>query len=104
MNPNVAIVSAVTAVVALIIAIFGASWLNQRRTKRLIEQLEKRFDAKIEADLVEIRRIDERLGSFDRRLDRIGRASLRPSLSRFCRPGRIRQACLPFKIHTLRLC
>ncbi|MGH9822721.1 MAG: hypothetical protein ACREDR_05655 [Blastocatellia bacterium] len=56
MNPNVALVSAITAVLTLVLAIFGASWLNQRNIEKMIEQLEKRFDASIRnvADRVSI--------------------------------------------------
>jgi hypothetical protein len=59
MSPNVAIISATIAVVTLVFAIFGASWLNQRHIEKLLEQLEKRFD--------------QRFASVEQRLDRIER-------------------------------
>ncbi|MEW6131101.1 MAG: hypothetical protein AB1757_28985 [Acidobacteriota bacterium] len=59
MTPNVALISAAIAILALVISIFGASWLNQRATEKLIDQLEKRFD--------------QRLGAIEQRLDRIER-------------------------------
>lgn len=59
MSPNVALISGAVALLALVVSIFGASWLNQRATEKLVEQLEKRFD--------------QRLASIDQRLDRIER-------------------------------
>jgi hypothetical protein len=50
---------AAIAVLTIVLAIFGASWLNQRTVEKLIEQLEKRFD--------------QRLASIEQRLDRIER-------------------------------
>ena len=77
MNPNVAIISAIAAVVTLVLSIFGASWLNQRNVERVIEQLEKRFDARFDTLLTEfrseIKRLDQRLDSVEQRLDRIER-------------------------------
>jgi cell division protein FtsB len=66
MNPNVALMSAVTAVIALILAIFGASWLNQRSTAALLEQMEKRFEANFAG-------VNQRLDSLEKRIDRIER-------------------------------
>lgn len=74
----------IIALVTLVLAIFGASWLNQRATERffehnqrstekLLEQSEKKFDAKFDAVLTEIKRIDNRLDSIEKRLDRIER-------------------------------
>jgi len=88
MNPNVAIISAAVTVLALVLSIFGASWLNQRNTEKLIEQLERRFDARFEGlekrfdarfeTLLtefrsEIKRLDQRLDSIEQRLDRMER-------------------------------
>lgn len=88
MSPNLAIISATTAVITLVLAIFGASWLNQRATEKLLEQLEKRFDARFDTLLTEfrseIKRVDQRLNSvesqfgqrlvaIEARLDRIER-------------------------------
>ncbi|MCS6806279.1 MAG: hypothetical protein NZ823_14205 [Blastocatellia bacterium] len=66
MNPNVAIISAVLAVLTLVLAIFGASWLNQRGMERLIDALAAEFRA-------EVKRLDQRLDSIEQRLDRIAR-------------------------------
>jgi hypothetical protein len=53
MSANLAIISATIAVVTLVLAIFGASWLNRRNIERLLEQLEKRFDARFDTVLTE---------------------------------------------------
>ena len=66
MSPGVAIISAATALLALVLAIFGASWLNQRNIERLL-------DARFETVLSEIRRLDQRINSLEQRLDRIER-------------------------------
>lgn len=65
---------------ALVLSIFGASWLNQRNTERLVEQLGKRLDQRI--DSME-HRLDQRMDSMEQRLDRIERqleAIFKPSL------------------------
>lgn len=84
MSPSVAIISAFIALVTLVFAIFGASWLNQRATERLLEQsqrataslleqMEKRFDARFDVLLTEfrseIKRLDQRLDSLVSRFD-----------------------------------
>jgi esterase/lipase len=66
----VAIISATIAVITLVFAIFGASWLNQRNVEKLLEQLEKRFDQRLTS--LE-QRFDQRLASVEQRLDRIER-------------------------------
>ncbi|MGH9841914.1 MAG: hypothetical protein ACREEM_24425 [Blastocatellia bacterium] len=48
MNPI--IISTIIGVASFILTIFSATYLSQRHTDKLIEQLEKRFDARI-ADL-----------------------------------------------------
>lgn len=73
MSQGVAIISAATALLALVLAIFGASWLNQRNIERLLEQMEKRFDARFDTVLSEIKRLDQRIDSLDQRVDRIER-------------------------------
>lgn len=73
MNIEVAIISAVIGIVSLILAIFGASWLNQRATEKLVDQLEKRFDSKFDVTLIEVRRLDQRFDSIEIRLDKIER-------------------------------
>jgi hypothetical protein len=80
MSPNVAIISATIAVVTLVFAIFGASWLNQRHIEKLLEQLEKRFDERI---ISLEQRFDQRFASVEHRLDRIERqleALFKPAL------------------------
>lgn len=66
MSPNVAVISAAIAVLTLVFAIFGASWLNQRNIERLFEQLEKRLEQLK-------KRFDQRVASVEQRLDRIER-------------------------------
>ncbi len=73
MNIEVAIISAVIGIVSLILAIFGASWLNQRATEKLVDQLENRFDSKFDVTLIEVRRLDQRFDSIETRLDKIER-------------------------------
>jgi len=91
-NPNVALISGAIAVLALVISIFGASWLNQRATERLLDQSGKRFDQSVDqldkhldqrVDQLDRRfdqrvdqldkRMDQRLAVIDQRLDRIER-------------------------------
>lgn len=69
MSPNVAIISAIIAVLTLVLSIFGASWLNQRNIEKLLEQLEKRFDARFDTVLTEIKRLDQRIDLVERRID-----------------------------------
>jgi len=45
-SPNVALISGAIAILALVISIFGASWLNQRATERLVDRLEKRSETR----------------------------------------------------------
>jgi uncharacterized membrane-anchored protein YhcB (DUF1043 family) len=80
-SPNVALISGAIAILALVISIFGASWLNQRATERLLDQSDKRFDQRVDqldkrfdqrVDQLE-KRIDQRLSTIDQRLDRIER-------------------------------
>ncbi|MGI9035648.1 MAG: hypothetical protein ACR2GD_06380 [Pyrinomonadaceae bacterium] len=59
----------VIALLTLVLAIFGASWLNQRSTEKFLEQLEKRFDAKFDTVLAEIKRVDNRIDGLEKRLD-----------------------------------
>ena len=68
MSQSVAIISAATALLALVLAIFGASWLNQRNIERILEQMEKRMDARFDTVLSEIRRLDQRIDALDQRL------------------------------------
>lgn len=39
----------------LVFAIFGANWLNQRQTERLLEELGRRFDAKFDGLRAELK-------------------------------------------------
>jgi hypothetical protein len=72
MNPtNIAIISATVGVVTLVFAIFGASWLNQRSTEKLVEQLERRFDQRFNA-------IEQRLDRIERQLEAIFKPVLPP--------------------------
>ena len=80
MSTSIAILSAAVTVFALVLSIFGASWLNQRNTEKLVEQLGQRFDQRI--DSLE-KRFDQRLDSMDQRIGRIERqleAIFKPSL------------------------
>ncbi len=91
MSAGIAILSAAVTVFALVLSIFGASWLNQRNTERLVEQLSNRLDQRIDSlekridqriDSME-HRLDQRMDSMEQRLDRIERqleAIFKPSL------------------------
>ena len=78
MSQSIAFLSAALTAFALGLSIFGASWLNQRNTERLLDQLEKRLDARFSAVdarfetlLAEIKRLDQRIDSVEQRLERI---------------------------------
>jgi|HubBroStandDraft_6_1064221.scaffolds.fasta_scaffold4046401_1 hypothetical protein len=71
MNADLALISAVATVLAVILAIFGASWLNQRSTAALLEQLEKRFDANFSA-------VNQRLDRIVRQLEALFKPVLPP--------------------------
>ena len=71
MSPNVALVSGAIAILALVVSIFGASWLNQRATERLVDPLEKRFDQRLAG-------IDQRLERIERQLEAVFKPVLPP--------------------------
>ncbi len=71
MSPNVALISGAIAILALVISIFGASWLNQRATQRLVDQLEKRFEQGLTA-------IEQRLERIERQLEAVFKPILPP--------------------------
>ena len=80
MSTNIAILSAALTIIGLVLAIFGASWLNQRNTEKLIEQLGKQMDARFaamdarfEQILTEIKRLDQRIDGLSQRVERIER-------------------------------
>ena len=79
-NPTT--LTVIVAGAAFILSIFAASWLNQQAVTRQIDDLGKRFDAKLEAvraDLsgqigtvrVEVAGLNERVGRIERQLDQI---------------------------------
>lgn len=81
MDANTTIIIALTT---LVLAIFGASWLNQRQTEKLLEQLEMRFDAKFDTVAIRIDNLEKRFDAkfeilinrtenVEKRLDRIER-------------------------------
>lgn len=81
MDANTTIVIALTT---LVLAIFGASWLSQRQTEKLLEQLGKRFDAKFDAIATRIDNLEKRfdakfeiltnrMENVEKRLDRVER-------------------------------
>ncbi|HXU37129.1 MAG TPA: hypothetical protein VN937_12270 [Blastocatellia bacterium] len=71
MSPNVAFISGAIAILALVVSIFGASWLNQRATERLVDQLEKRFDGRLAG-------IEQRLDRIERQLEAVFKPILPP--------------------------
>lgn len=74
MNPTV------IEVIAVVLAVFGANWLNQHKTAALIEQAEKRFEANFAALN---QRLDSNEKAVNSRLDRIERqleALFKPAL------------------------
>lgn len=73
MNNNIAILSAALTILGIVLAIFGASWLNQRSTEKLIEQFGRQMDARFDQVLTEIKRLDQRIDSLTQRVERIER-------------------------------
>jgi uncharacterized protein HemX len=77
MSQGIAILSAAITILALVLSIFGASWLNQRNTEKLLEQMGKRFEARITALEQRFEQrflaIEQRLAAVEQRLDRIER-------------------------------
>ena len=77
MTPGLAILSAAVTVFALVLSIFGASWLNQRNTEKIVEQLGQRLDQRINSVEHRLDRlegsIDQRFAEIGQRLDRIER-------------------------------
>ena len=71
MSPNVALISGAIAILALDISIFGTSWLNQRATESLVDQLEKRFEQGLAA-------IEQRLQRIERQLEAVFKPILPP--------------------------
>src|SRR5436190_19993852 len=71
MSPWVPIISAFAAVVTLVFAIFAASWLNQRATEKLLEQMDQKFEARFQTILTEIKRLDQRIDAVEQRLGRL---------------------------------
>lgn len=65
----------IISLVTLVLAIFGASWLNQRANEKLLEQMEKRFEAKFETltnHLTQMeKRFDSQFGNVNNRLEQI---------------------------------
>jgi chromosome segregation ATPase len=61
----------VFAFVGLVLAIFGASWLNTHQIDKRLEEMNRRFDAHFEAIRTEIRgtnnRMDDRFKAVDDR-------------------------------------
>jgi hypothetical protein len=70
-SPNVALISGAIAILALVISMFGASWLNQRATERPVDQLEKRFEQGLAA-------IEQRLERIERQLEAVFKPILPP--------------------------
>jgi hypothetical protein len=84
-NPNVTLISAAVALLALVFAIFGAQWLNQRAIERLFEQYDKRMDERFAAVDQRFAGVDLRFAAIEQRLDRIERqleAIFKPMLPR----------------------
>ena len=65
------LISGAIAILALVVSIFGASWLIQRATERLVDQLEKRFDQGLAA-------IEQRLEKIERQLEAVFKPILTP--------------------------
>lgn len=92
-NPvTIAIFSAAVSLLVIVFSIFAASWLNQRHTERLLDQMDKRFDQRIDLlaqnNAQHFTAIETRLDRVERqmeaRLDRVERqldAVFKPSVS-----------------------
>jgi flagellar capping protein FliD len=78
MNPT--ILTAIIASASFILAVFGASWLNQQAMNKRIDDLKTYLDARFDTvnarfDAVDARfkAVDERFAHIESRLDRIER-------------------------------
>ncbi len=74
MEVNVtALIMAVVALITVVLAIFGASWLNQKNIERAIDSLKGELKSENESlknELrIEIKRIDQRIENSERRFD-----------------------------------
>lgn len=80
----VAIISATVTIVALVLSIFGSSWLNQRNNEKLFESLKNELKAEIQsskselkADVQklegEIQKLNTKVDALDTRVSRIER-------------------------------
>lgn len=83
----------IATLAALVFAIFGANWMNQRQTEKLVEEMGRRFDAALQglrgemkAELQGLRgEIKAELSALSQKVDRIARqldALYKPSLPR----------------------
>jgi hypothetical protein len=65
----------------LVFAIFGANWLNQRQTEKLIDELGRRFDARFDGLRAELKaenaglraEFKAEIGALSQKVDRIDR-------------------------------
>lgn len=72
----------IIALATIVFAIFGAGWLNQRQTEKLVEEMGRRFDASISGLRAELK---AELSALSQKVDRIERqidALYKPSLPR----------------------
>jgi HAMP domain-containing protein len=71
----------IIALATLVFAIFGASWLNQRQTEKLLDELGRRFDAKFDglraemkAEIAGVRaEMKAEIGALSQKVDRLDR-------------------------------
>lgn len=76
----VAIISATVTIVALVLSIFGSSWLNQRNNEKLFESFRNEIKAEfqsvraeIQTVRAEIQTIETKIDALDVRVSRIER-------------------------------
>lgn len=70
MNPTTA---TLISAAGFILAVFGASWLNQQAMNKRIDDLKTYLDARFEAMNARFDGVDQRFSALEQRVDRIER-------------------------------
>lgn len=83
MNPL--ILTIIIALATFILAIFGASWLNQQAMNKRIDDLKMYLDAKFDASRAELGTVRAEVSNLSSRVERVERqleAIFKPSITR----------------------
>lgn len=73
----VAIISDTVTIVALVLSIFGSSWLNQRNNEKLFESLKNELKAEIQKLDAKIDALDVRISRIERQLEQLFKPMLK---------------------------